>query len=199
MIRKISYVIATILALLCLTSTVMVEAKLPPLIRLHVLANSDSARDQALKLLVRDKILEEMNQKFSESKSLTDSRRIVLDNLSRIEAIAKEALRAEGIDYPVRALYGIYEFPTRYYGGFALPAGRYEALRVVIGQGEGTNWWCVLFPPLCLVDGDAPENEKIKEIAENIQSGKVIKVKPAFKVVELWNKLVDNYLISVQQ
>ena len=91
-----------------------------------------------------------------------------------------------------RQLYGQYDFPIRNYGGFILPAGKYEAVRVVIGEGEGANWWCVLFPPLCLVNGktiDTEENEDIEEIVENISKDKKIKIKPAFKVVELWQEM----------
>ncbi|MFY9175268.1 MAG: stage II sporulation protein R [Peptococcia bacterium] len=190
--KKIFYIVAVILMLVCLLSTVSIEEQIPPLIRLHVLANSDSARDQELKLLVRDQIISMMKEKFADSKNLAESREIVLACLPLIEEVAEKTLLTEGCNYTVQALYGQYDFPIRNYGGFILPAGKYEAVRVVIGEGEGANWWCVLFPPLCLVNGktiDTEENEDIEEIVENISKDKKIKIKPAFKVVELWQEM----------
>lgn len=192
--KKIFYGVAVLLMLVCLLSTVTVEEQIPPLIRLHVLANSDSSQDQALKLLVRDRVLNEMKDRFRKSKDLAESRQILLECLPLIEDIAEETLLTEGFDYDVKAMHGQYDFPTKNYGSFILPAGQYEAVRVVIGEGRGANWWCVLFPPLCLVNGksvDKDSNEDIEEIAKNIKSGKQIKVKPAFKLVELWQEMKE--------
>src|SRR5690554_1101056 len=121
------------------------------LIRLHVLANSDSEGDQALKYMVKDAIVKEMANKFSYSESIDESREILLATLPRVENIASNTLKDLGSDYNVNAQYGRFFFPTKYYGNFSLPAGEYEAVRVVIGEGKGANWWCVLFPPLCFV------------------------------------------------
>lgn len=122
------------------------------LIRLHVLANSDSEADQALKHKVRDEIIKAMAPEFLASGDIDSARLIARANLDRIELIASRVIKAEGKDYPVTAEMGNFPFPTKHYGGFILPAGDYEAVRVVIGSGGGTNWWCVLFPPLCFVD-----------------------------------------------
>lgn len=122
------------------------------LIRLHVLANSDSAADQELKRKVRDEIIEAIAPEFLPSGDIDSARLTALNNLDRIELIASRVIKAEGMNYPVTAELGTFPFPTKHYGAFILPAGEYEAVRVVIGSGGGTNWWCVLFPPLCFVD-----------------------------------------------
>lgn len=122
------------------------------LIRLHVLANSDSETDQALKRKVRDEIIQAMAPEFLASSDIDSARLTAQANLSRIKAIASRVILEEGKDYQVTAELDTFPFPTKHYGAFILPAGEYEAVRVVIGNGGGTNWWCVLFPPLCFVD-----------------------------------------------
>lgn len=122
------------------------------LLRLHVVANSDSEEDQALKLKVRDDILAAARELFRGVTSREEAIRIASENLVLIEEVAKERIMAEGKDYPVAACVGRFEFPDRTYGGVKVPAGVYDAVRVVIGKGAGANWWCILFPPLCLID-----------------------------------------------
>jgi len=122
------------------------------LIRFHVIANSDTPRDQALKRRVRDLIVQEMSPSFSKAKNIAEARKIARTNLAAIEDIAGKEVSAWGEDYKVKAVLGRYSFPTKSYGKFTLPAGEYEAVRVIIGQGAGANWWCVLFPPMCFVD-----------------------------------------------
>lgn len=122
------------------------------LIRLHVLANSDSPEDQELKLKVRDKIIANMNDKLGSSKSIDETRQIVKDNIEEIKETALEEIKLNGKEYQITVSLDNQDFPTKSYGGFTLPAGEYEALRVVIGEGKGQNWWCVMFPPLCFID-----------------------------------------------
>lgn len=122
------------------------------LIRFHVLANSDNPEDQLLKLKVRDKIIEAMGDALEASSGIEETRSILQESLFKIEEIAEEEIIANGKDYRVSAALVEDTFPTRRYGGVVFPAGRYEALKVVIGEGEGQNWWCVMFPPLCFVD-----------------------------------------------
>ena len=119
-------------------------------IRLHVIANSDSQADQALKLRVRDRVLEQAQELYPEGATLDQARAILEANLNLLAAAGRAAVEEEGADYPVTAQITQCWFPTKEYEDFALPAGEYTALRVVIGQGEGQNWWCVAFPPLCL-------------------------------------------------
>jgi stage II sporulation protein R len=121
-------------------------------VRLHVLANSDSAADQALKLQVRDAILARMPELFAGAQSQAEALQIVGGHLSEVEAIASQVVKDSGYDYPVHASVGRFDFPDRQYGEVELPAGTYEALRLEIGAAEGANWWCVLFPPLCFND-----------------------------------------------
>ena len=119
-------------------------------VRLHVLANSDSEEDQALKLTVRDAILAESGELFEHCAAKEEAVRTVEQNMERIQRIAEETVRNEGYDYAVTVTLGEEEYPTRVYEAMAFPAGSYLSLRVLIGEGEGQNWWCVLFPPLCL-------------------------------------------------
>ena len=122
------------------------------LIRFHVLANSDSDEDQALKRAVRDALLKEVSPRLAESHSLDESRQILTDLRPEMERIGESVVRAWGKNYEVKTDYGHFPFPTKSYGTLVLPAGDYEAVRVLIGKAEGSNWWCVLFPPLCFVD-----------------------------------------------
>ena len=110
------------------------------LIRLHILANSDGNDDQLLKLKVRDRLLSEADTSSGEL------------NLSHIKEICRDEIIKNGYDYNVSVSYGKFYFPTKTYENITLPAGDYEALRVVIGKGEGKNWWCVMYPPLCFSD-----------------------------------------------
>lgn len=120
-------------------------------IRLHVIANSDSDADQALKLQVRDRILEETQDLIAGGASMEEAERAITARLGSIAAAGASVVGAAGYDYPVTAsLAHNIAFPTKEYTDFALPAGDYTALRVVIGEGGGRNWWCVVFPPLCL-------------------------------------------------
>ena len=120
-------------------------------IRLHVLANSDSDEDQALKLEVRDAILEEFGETLAAYESVDDASERLSLLLSKIEEFAEDEISARGYDYDVSVTLSREDYPTRVYeNNISLPAGNYRSLRVIIGSGEGQNWWCVLFPPLCL-------------------------------------------------
>ena len=122
-------------------------------IRLHVVANSDSPADQALKLAVKDEVVNLMRERLAGVEDVAEARRETSRLLPEIRQVAAHKIEAEGYDYPVQTALGEYDFPTKYYGDLVFPDGRYTAVRVVIGEGEGKNWWCVLFPPLCLVSG----------------------------------------------
>ena len=119
-------------------------------IRLHVLANSDAEEDQALKLHVRDQVLRETRSLLRDARESGEAAALLEKNLDQLTETARREIAARGYDYPVRVTLEETWFPTRVYQSAALPAGTYEALRVVIGTGEGRNWWCVVFPSLCL-------------------------------------------------
>lgn len=144
------------------------------LIRFHVIANSDSLEDQLLKRQVRDAILEQVGDKFKDAESVTEARDIVQANLGEIEKAGEQEIAFRGKNYPIDAQLGDFDFPAKTYGGFSLPSGNYEAVRVVIGEGNGENWWCVLFPPLCFVDisnsvSTEPEVKKVSKDVENME------------------------------
>ena len=130
------------------------------LIRFHVLANSDSEADQALKIKVRDRILSETCLPLEEAQNTAEAEQQIRSHMADIRAAALDEIQKQGYDYPVSVQLGVFDFPVRQYGNVTLPAGRYPALRVLIGEGAGHNWWCVMFPPLCFVDestADMPE------------------------------------------
>ncbi len=118
--------------------------------RLHVIANSDSDEDQALKLRVRNAVLEASADIFGGAVSAADAKQLSEENLQLFEAAAAAEIAASGYDYPVRCEVGTVHFDRRVYGSAELPEGDYSALRVIIGEGNGRNWWCVMFPALCL-------------------------------------------------
>lgn len=163
------------------------------MIRLHVIANSDSQEDQALKLEVRDRVLERATALLEQSSDMLDAKVRLENALPAIETAAQEEISAQGYDYTVSARLEQTEFPTKLYDGFSLPSGEYLALRVVIGEGAGENWWCVVYPPLCMTAAtDLQETaltmglgeEDISLMTEE-NTGYVLK----FRSVELWENL----------
>jgi len=135
------------------------------LIRFHVIANSDSVQDQAVKLKVRDKVLEYISPKLKNSKSKEESEKILREHDKEIIKISENTLKENGYQYTVTTRIGKENFPVKVYGNITLPQGEYDAYKIIIGSGQGKNWWCVMFPPLCFVDitkGEVSyrENEK---------------------------------------
>ena len=160
------------------------------MVRMHVLANSDSPADQALKLVVRDKILAETKTLLAGQTDAAGAETVLRENLATLAHLAEQTIYDEGYPYTVSVRLENTWFPTRQYDTFALPAGPYNALRVLIGNGAGHNWWCVVFPPLCLssvtetsVETAGMTDEDYAMITEQNQ-GYVIK----FRVVELWEQ-----------
>jgi stage II sporulation protein R len=163
-------------------------------VRLHVVANSDSDRDQAVKLLVRDAVLAQATPLLDGVDSRQGAEAALAAHLDQLAQAGAEALARAGVDDPVTVTLEDQWFPTKVYDGFSLPAGQYRALRVVIGDGAGQNWWCVVFPPLCL----ASVTEEVAQTAmaggltddqisliTGQDGGYVLK----FKLVEWWEKL----------
>ena len=141
-------------------------------LRLHILANSDSEADQALKLRVRDAVLEETGGLFAAAGTLEEAQAAALENLPAIEAAARRALAEAGSDAPVKAELTRMYFNTREYGeDTTLPAGEYQALRLSSGEARGRNWWCVMFPPLCVPAAEAAvEGQESKAVEEDIEA-----------------------------
>lgn len=140
------------------------------LIRFHVLANSDSNIDQELKMKVKDEVLKYISPILNESESLEESREILRKEDENIIKVAKKCIESEGFNYTVETTLTRENFPVKEYGNIVLPQGEYEAYRILIGEGEGQNWWCVMFPPLCFVDVTKGQvaydetEEKMKEV-----------------------------------
>lgn len=122
------------------------------LIRFHVIANSDSKEDQELKLKVRDEVIEALSAKLKDSKSLEEARILLEDNMDYVSSVAKKVIEENNYNYDIKTTLSKENFPDKIYGDYIFPQGNYEAFRVVIGDGSGQNWWCVMFPPLCFVD-----------------------------------------------
>lgn len=167
-------------------------------VRLHIIANSDSAEDQALKLRVRDHILEESQDLIVTDGGLDAAVASINGHLDDLVDAATETVQAAGYDYPVTATLEKTWFPTKTYTDFAMPAGNYTALRIVIGEGKGQNWWCVVFPPLCMgsvtetvADTAASAGLTKDEVAliTGESEGYVIK----FKAIELWEEFKQTY------
>lgn len=144
--RQIPILLLVLLALLPLRAH-EAAAQTPEVLRLHILANSDAEVDQNVKLLVRDAL----RPLFEAQQSYADARAFLLANGAVLQSTAETVLRENGMDYGVQLSLGTEEFPDRTYDGILFPAGPYDALIVRLGRGEGHNWWCVLFPPLCIV------------------------------------------------
>ncbi len=168
------------------------------LIRFHVIANSDTEEDQELKLKVRDEIISYLQPKLENSSSIEESEKIITSEYDNLQSISRETILDNGYEYDVKVGIEYSNFPTKQYSNVILPAGEYKALKVVIGEGKGKNWWCVMFPPLCFVDEengviDKSTDEKLQSVLDeeeynlittkNKEEGNVVKFK--FKIVEV--------------
>lgn len=145
------------------------------LIRFHVIANSDSEEDQSLKLKVKDSIINYLYPILKNSESLDSARNIILQNQSQILSLTEKVIKEQGYSYTAKVDLTKDNFPDKSYGKITLPAGEYEALKIVIGKGEGKNWWCVMFPPLCFIDvteGTVEDEESKEELDYQIEKSK---------------------------
>lgn len=168
-------------------------------IRLHVLANSDSFEDQQLKYKVRNKIITTFNEEFEDISTKSESSNIIIEKIHQIRCEAEEIVKEEGYDYNVDVYYGNYKFPRKMYEEIVLPEGYYDAVRIEIGKAEGSNWWCVMFPPLCFVDFGKNQEEpvfnvetekKLKEVL-TLEEIEVIKTKRGIENIKLESKIFE--------
>lgn len=130
----------------------MQEGIASKILRFHVIANSDSEEDQALKLEIKDAIVDYMKEILADAKSIEDTRSVVENHMEDMKQIARAYIEARGYDYPVEVFLDHRYFPVKSYGTYTFPAGEYEAVCVELGEHSGKNWWCVLYPSLCFVD-----------------------------------------------
>lgn len=163
-------------------------------LRLHIVGASDSEFDQSLKLKVRDAVLEKGGELFDGTVTADEAEKIITPRIDELKAVAEEVLKENGCDYKVDITVGEEYFTTRCYENFTMPAGVYTAVRVNIGSAEGKNWWCVMFPPLCLpaasVEADAFFTDEEMKIVSSSP-----RYEPRFKIVEIYesikNKIVN--------
>ncbi len=169
-------------------------------VRLHILANSDSAADQALKLAVRDRILSEASYIFENTQDPKAALSAAEQNSQLIRGIAEDEIRRQGYSYTASVKVGRFAFPTKVYGDIMLPAGKYNAVRIEIGSGSGKNWWCVMYPPLCFTDGVVSvSDENRQKLKDSLtadeyslitgKSDRAIPVEVRFKIVEIFQNL----------
>lgn len=157
------------------------------LVRLHVIAVSDDDYEQALKLRVRDEVLAYISPKLDGVKSAHDAQRIIAAELDGIRSAAETAAEGRSVQVTLSEEY----YPTRNYEKFSLPAGRYQSLRVILGEGKGHNWWCVVFPPLCI---SAAEQEQAVESMSDDMKGIVTEdegYEYKFRILELWGEFME--------
>lgn len=198
MYKKMITVTIVILGLALLLSALPIHGETEiyqNVLRLHVLANSDSEEDQALKLKVRDKVLEETQELFTDCKTKEEAQSTLEKNLDKIKEIATDSVRSEGYGYAVSVELGEEEYPTKNYENCCFPSGEYLSLRIKIGAAEGQNWWCVLFPPMCV--GAASKSNAFAEVGLTGEQYNIItqtnkpKYKVRFKLLETFGKIVN--------
>ncbi|WP_242310794.1 stage II sporulation protein R [Bacillus cereus group sp. BfR-BA-01331] len=188
-------------------------------VRLRILANSDSDKDQALKRKVRDEVKEQIDGWVADLTSFEEARKVIQNHIPEIEKTVANTLKREGSKEAFQVKFGKnVKFPTKVYGNFIYPAGEYEAVLITIGKGEGANWWCVLFPPMCFLDfssgtavrkeehvvkAESPEEGEVKEQDEEVvdvpekkegkvKETKVVKQEVAKKVTDSEKKVVKH-------
>lgn len=170
------------------------------IIRFHVIANSDSQSDQALKIKIKNNIIKYIQPKLKNCKNINESREVLKRNDKNMIKLAQNIVYSEGYKYKVRSTFSKENFPIKTYGNITLPEGKYEAYRIIIGTGSGRNWWCVMFPPLCFIDvtkGEVSSKKTEKQMKrvlsdkeynsiDNTQSNKVVL---KFKIGDFINSL----------
>lgn len=185
------------------------EGEVPQgVIRFHVIGSSDNSQDRQLKLAVRNAVLDYLKPEIQRASDSAAAAAFIKNHLSQIKGVAEKAITAAGFSDQVQVFWGVFSFPAKPYGRTVLPAGSYQALKIVIGNGEGKNWWCVLFPPLCYVDltrtpQDLPElswnQEELPKPGLLVpQTRGAVQEKPrlAWKLGELLEKATPRLLLS---
>ena len=178
--------------LLCAACVWQQQGIAEKLIRLHVVANSDAEEDQAVKLAVRDAVLAQVEALCASASDVGQAAARIEQNLELLEQTAGETLQAAGYSYPAHAYFGTERFPTREYDSFSLPAGEYASLTIRLGEAQGKNWWCVVFPALCGAQDIEPVAEAAGLTPQQlrwIRSDGRVEVR--FRLVEFYQKLIS--------
>ncbi len=203
-IRVLGVVCAVTLAAATLLSYVHIQTEHieDSVLRLHIVANSNSEEDQSLKLKIRDEVIDRCGFLFRNCQTAEQSVKTAHDNIGFITYVAREAVAANGYDYPVTCSVEQCGFPTKYYeskngGVIALPRGEYNAVNIKIGEADGQNWWCVMYPPLCFVDGVVSASDEADSALRSsltaseyklITDGSSPSVQVKFKIAEILGK-----------
>ena len=166
-------------------------------IRFHILANSDSVSDQALKMRVKESVVNYIYEKTGDFKTVDEAKNFILNNAKTIKSIDTKAIADNGYDYTLSSTFGFSDFPVKTYGDVIFPKGTYTSYTIKIGNGKGHNWWCVLYPPLCFVDvstGVLPDNskKKLRDSLSDTQYHTVTKYNFKFKYLKFFNNLCQN-------
>lgn len=171
------------------------------IIRFHVIANSDSRQDQALKLKVKEAVVKDLKPVLENSINNKEARNILINQKKRIKRIALEVIKENGYSYDVKVSLSNSYFPTKVYGDMTFPPGEYEALKIEIGEAKGKNWWCVMYPPLCFVDvtySVVPDKSKqtLKAVLTEDEYNSIIleknvKVKVRFKILDYLKNILS--------
>ena len=197
--KKIFIISLFIITILIYTSAYAINIQnniADKVIRLHVIANSNSTIDQSIKLKVRDEVIKNISPLLKNCSNINESRAVLSNNLNKIEEIANATL-AKYCDDKANVNISNSKFPTKTYDNFSFPAGNYEALKITIGEGKGENWWCVMFPPLCFTNSSVEFSDNAVETLkqnlsdeeyEFISESNKSKVKIKFKLLEWLNK-----------
>lgn len=165
-------------------------------LRLHVVANSDSEADQKLKMAVRDRVLKEAKEIFENVSSAKEAEKLAREKADFLETIANDELQKQGYNCLARVEIGEFAFPVKFYDDIMLPSGRYSAVKITIGEGKGRNWWCVMYPPMCSLEGITMDNgkESLKKSLSREEyemiSSKNKKAEVRFKIVDIINSVI---------
>lgn len=166
------------------------------ILRFHIMANSDSEKDQSVKLKVRDEIGSYMHEKLRGTKDMTECLQIARENLPKIAGIAERVIAREGCDYSAGVRIAEADFPKKQYGSYAFPAGTYQALVVTLGQGEGHNWWCVMYPNMCFANSvyevtDDTAKEELQAVLTEEEYEELMAVSSISVKFKYWEKLKE--------
>ncbi len=194
--KEIKLAVALALAVSILLGLSSFEARCEELrqnvFRLHIIANSNSEFDQALKLKVRDAVINETGDIYDRCLDPQSAKEAAIKNKERIYNAAKSVINAAGMDYEVEIEIDTAFFDTRHYETFSLPAGEYEALNIRIGEAKGKNWWCVMYPSLCIASSGAEITDVVSEDSAEIANNPQNYVM-RFKIVEIYEKLKRHF------
>ena len=196
---EIAIFIGLIVSIICCFTNVVGQSEdiSNHILRLHILANSDTEEDQNLKLKVRDEILSNFDFNYNDSSDLCEIEKQVDHERVNIEKVAKDVVEKAGYSYDVESEIVNMYFDTREYDNFAMPAGKYDALRIKIGEAKGHNWWCVLVPSLCVPAANGEVNEKIEDVLNNQQQNLIetgCKTEVRFAIIEAYEYIKSLFI-----